>query len=260
MEERRVQLSFGRSRCPAALIAALLAFAADSASASNPEQVQDLGPKKGQSSLQYVGQVASTDGSDQGREHSPQFLHGLSDRLAVGSEVQRSYHSGPQIEDDGFKFDYGSLVALVRFSDAEEDPVGAGLWLQAGLDTDGETAILESRFILEKKTESLWAQGNAMLRRVNDEEEEGSYFAYSARLSGSVAKDLWLGIESSGQPARISGFHEEPFDGAIYLGPSLFYEGQFGGSEARIGASYLRRIDEDQPLRNVFQLSAEVSF
>jgi hypothetical protein len=239
--------------------AALFAFLTNPALAANPEQVQDLGPKKGETSVQYVGQLADAKGTDEPREHSLQLLHGLSDKLVFGSEFQSSYRSRPEVR-DGFGFDYGSIVAVVRFSDAEEDPIGAGLWLQAGLDTDGELATLESRFILEKKTEDWQLNGNVIIRRVNDEQEEGSYLGYSARASKSLTKSFWLGLESSGQLARLGGFHKEPFDGAIYLGPSVFYDGKIGGSEASIGLSYLRRIDEHEPLRDVFQLTAEMSF
>ena len=227
--------------------------------AANPEQVQDLGPKKGETSLQYVGQLSDAHGTDESREHSVQFLHGLSDKLALGSELQLSYRTGPEVK-DGFRVDYGSAVTVLRFSDAEEDPIGAGLWLQAGLDTDGELATVESRFVLAKKTDVWWAQGNAIVRRVDDEQEEGAYLAYSARASRSVGNSLWLGVESSGQVARISGFHKEPFDPAVYIGPSLFYEKEIGNNEATIGASYLRRVHEDDPLRNVFQISVELIF
>jgi hypothetical protein len=239
--------------------AALLVVAAIPAAAANPEQVQDLGPKKAETSLQYVGQLSDANGTDEAREHSLQFLHGSSESLALGGELQLGYRSGPDVK-NGFSVDYGSAIALVRFSDAEKDPVGAGVWLQAGLDTDGELATLESRFILEKKTADWWVQGNAIVRRVNDEQEEGTYLAYSARASHSLAKSLWLGLESSGQVARLSGFHKEPFDPAVYVGPSLFYEGEISGNEATFGVSFLRRVDEHEPLRNVFQLSAEMSF
>jgi len=238
---------------------ALLSFAGTPAAAANPEQVQDLGPKKGETGTQYVGQLSDADGTDEAREHSLQFLHGFSDSLALGGELQLGYRSGPEAA-NGFSVDYGSAIAVLRFSDAENDTVGAGLWLQAGLDTDGELATLESRFILEKKTDDWWAQGNAIVRRVNDEQEEGSYLAYSARASRSLGKSLWLGVESSGQVARISGFQQEPFDSAVYVGPSLFYEGEIGNREAIFGLSYLHRVDEHEPLRNVFQLSAELGF
>jgi len=239
-------------------LAALLLFAKPSA-AANPEQVQDLGAKKGGTALQYVGQLSDAEGTDEAREHSLQLLHGLSDSLALGGELQLGYRGGSDVN-DGFVVDYGSAIAVLRFSDAEKDAVGAGLWLQAGLDTDGELATLESRFILEKKTDDWWAQGNAIVRRVNDEQEEGTYLAYGARASRSLGKSLWLGIESSGQVARISGFHKQPFDSAVYVGPSLFFEGQIGQNEGTFGASYLRRVDEHAPLRDVFQLSAEITF
>ena len=163
-------LSRGKCFC---IATALIAFSTDSAIAANPEQVQDLGPKKGETSVQYVGQLADAKGTEEAREHSLQLLYALSDRLALGTEVQFSYRSGPDVR-DGFRPDYGSAVAVVRFSDAEEDPIGTGLWLQAGLDTDGEFATLESRFILEKKTEAWQMKGNVILRRVTTKEKKAA--------------------------------------------------------------------------------------
>ncbi|MDP9413822.1 MAG: hypothetical protein M3Q08_06965 [Pseudomonadota bacterium] len=241
--------------------ATLLLLAAAPAAAANPEQVQDLGPKKRQWSLEYVGQFGSANGSDEGRQHSGELYYAISDSLVIGGETQLSYRSGPLVNRDGLFFDYDSVIALLRFSDVEKDPVGAGLWLQAALDSDGEVARLETRFILEKKTDAWRTAANAMLRRVNEEEEEGTLLAYSGRISHAVAPNVWLGAEASGQAARISGFRREPLDSGHYLGPSLAFEFPLGGrAEAQLGLSYLHRIDEDEGLRNVAQLSAQLRF
>ena len=48
-------LTFAMSPCAAA---ALFALCTNPAFAANPEQVQDLGPKKGETSVQYIAQLA----------------------------------------------------------------------------------------------------------------------------------------------------------------------------------------------------------
>jgi hypothetical protein len=228
------------------------------AAAANPEQVQDLGPDPRKVSVQYIGQAASALGTDEEREHSGQLLYGLSEKLALGSDVQLKYQSAP--EQHGLSFEHASGIALVRFSDSENDPVGLGLWVQASVNGHGELAVLEGRFIAEKKTRNWWLQANTTLRRVNDQQEEGSYLAYSARVSHALGKDLWLGVETSGQPLRLSGFRRSEFDGSTYLGPTIYFEKDLGDTEAQVGISYLRRLDEHDPLRDVLQLSVQLTF
>ncbi len=241
--------------------AALLLFAASPAWGANPEQVQDLGPKRGEWSLEYVGQFADARGSDEERQHSGELYYAVSDALVLGGETQLGYGSGPLVDEDRFYFDYDSVIALIRFSDPEQGPVGTGLWLQAALDSDGEVARLEARFIVEKEARQWRAQANAMLRRVNEERREGSHLAYSARLSHALGADTWLGLEASGQAVRISGFSREPFDAGHYLGPGISHELRIGGSaRLDLGLSYLRRVDSDEPLRNVFQLTSQLRF
>jgi hypothetical protein len=247
-------------RLPFLAAFALLA-AASPALAEGPEQIQGLGPKKGEWVLNYTGQFGSARGTDAARQHSGQSFYGLSDRVSIGGETALGYRSGPLVEEDRLYFDYDSVIALVRFSDAEEDPIGTGFWLQAALDSDGEVARLEARGIVEKKTETFHAEGNVMLRRVNEEAQEGAYIAYAGRLSWSPAHGTWIGAEASGQAARLAGFTREPLEKSHYLGPNIRHEFELGGDKSlELGLSYLRRIDSDEGLWSVFQLSGELRF
>ena len=235
-------------------------FGAAPSLAQTPEQVQDLGPRDGQLSLEYIGQFAGHNGSEDGRQHSGESYYAISDTLVIGGETQLSHRAGPAVNRDGWFFDYDSAIVMLRFGDPER-ALATGVWLQAGLDADGELARLETRFIAERKTDRVWLQGNAMVRRVNEEEEEGTYAAYSGRASFAVAENVWLGAEASGQAFRISGFEEEPFERAHYAGPSAIVELDLGGVEAQLGASYLMRLDETrrgEGLRDTLQLSGGI--
>ena len=239
---------------------ALLLFSTP-ASAESPEVVEGLGPNKGQWLLDYTGQFGDASGADTVRQHSGQSFYGLSKKFAVGGETQLSYRSGPLVDEDRLYFGYDSVIGLFRFSDAEEDPFGAGLWIQAALDSDGEVARLEARAIVEKKKPNFWAQVNLMLRRVNEERQEGAYIAYGGRLSWSLAEDTWIGAEASGQAVRISGFGRERLEKSHYFGPNLTHEISLGGHNSlQLGLSYLRRVDSDEGLRHVLQLSGELRF
>jgi hypothetical protein len=249
------------SRRSSLLAAIALLCAASPALADSPEQIQGLGPKKGDWLLNYTGQFGSANGADTARQHSGQSFYGISKRFAVGGETLLGYRSGPLVTEDRLYFDYDSVIGIVRFGDPEEDPIGTGFWLQASLDSDGEVARLEARAIVEKKTPTFHAEGNVMLRRVNEEEQEGAYIAYAGRLSWSLGESTWIGAEASGQAVRLAGFSREPLEKAHYLGPNVRHEIQLGGDNSlELGLSYLRRIDSDEGLRNVFQLTGELRF
>jgi hypothetical protein len=229
--------------------------------AQNAETVEGLGPDDGHWELEYVGQFGDANGSVDRRQHSGQSFYAISPGLAIGGETQLSYRSGPLVNDRLY-FDYDSAIAIVRFAHAEEDPVGLGLWLQAGLDaSDGEIARLEGRVIAEKKTPRWWAEGNLMLRRVNEREQEGGVIAYSARLRHALEPDTWLGIEASGQALELGGFNRKPLDRGQFLGPSFAREIALrGDAQLQLGITYLRRLDDHQGLRNLLQIVAGLRF
>ncbi|HEX9932411.1 MAG TPA: hypothetical protein VGB08_06165 [Allosphingosinicella sp.] len=229
--------------------------------AQTPEQVQDLGPEDGELSLEYVGQFAGHNASEDGRQHSGESYYALSDRLVIGGETQLSHRAGPAIARAGWFFDYDSAIVMVRSGDPEKQPFTSGLWLQAALDADGEVARLEARFIAERRTDRWRLQGNAMVRRVNEEDEEGAYFAYSGRASYAVAPSVWVGAEASGQAFRIAGFRSEPFVAGHFAGPSARVEFDLLGLDAQVGGSYLFRLDDAPPgegLRDTLQLSGGI--
>ena len=243
-------------RLSASLIGLLGLALAAPAMAQGVETVESLGPDNGDWELEYEGQIGDANGSDDARQHSGQSFYGVTDWLALGGETQLSYRSGPLVEDRLY-FDYDSAVAIVRFSDAAEDPLGVGVWLQASLDSDGELARLEARLIAEKKLPQWWGQANLMLRRVNEEKQEGGYVAYSARLRRAVGPATWVGIEASGQAIELGGFGQDPLDKGHFAGPNLMHEFTLGGDDKlELGVSYLHRLDEHRGLRNLFQITA----
>ena len=248
-------------RCSCFVIAAVLIAAAVPAAAQNAESVEGLGPDRRDWELEYVGQFADANGSDDERRHSGQSFYGVTDWLALGGETRLGYRSGPLVAEDRLYFDYDSAVAILRFSRADEDPVGVGLWLQAGLDSDGEVARLEARLIAEKKTVSWWAKANLIVRRVNEGAREGTHLAYAARLSHAVGNGIRLGIEASGQPAELGGFHREGYERAHYFGPTVARDFGLGGDNRLwLEASWLRRLDRAEGVRNLFQLTAGLRF
>ncbi|HEY0086978.1 MAG TPA: hypothetical protein VGB65_13860 [Allosphingosinicella sp.] len=246
------------SRCAVAL----LLLAGLPAAAQEAETVEGLGPENGEWELEYVGQFGKAKGTPDKRQHSGQSFYGVTDRLALGGETQLSYRSGPLVRNDRLYFDYDSAIAIFRFSDAEEDPIGLGLWVQAGLDlSDGELARLEAQLIAEKKTPRWWAQGNLMLRRVNERAQEGGLIAYAARGRRAVGPATWLGVEASGQAAELGGFRRDPLDKGHFIGPNLTHRIALPrDNDLQLGVAYLHRWDEHRGLRNLLQVSGTLRF
>lgn len=244
-------------------LGAFLLFAwAAPAAAQTAETVEGLGPRNGRWELEYVGQFGNAQGTPDKRQHSGQSFYGVTDRLALGGETQLSYRSGPLVKEDRLYFDYDSAIAIARFSDPERDPIGLGLWVQAGLDvSDGELARIEARFIAEKRTPRWWGQANLMLRRVNEGKQEGGLAAYAFRVRYALGTSTWVGAEASGQALELGGFSRDALDRGHFLGPNLTHRFRIGGdNELHLGASYLRRVDEHRGLRNLVQVSAALRF
>lgn len=218
-------------RAPAILGAMLLALASGPAFARGPEQLEQLEPDGGRWQLEYYG-VA--------RAHSLQALYGVSDRLALGVEIEGEAHGGRPT------FEGVTPTALYRFSDADAAPFGVGVEVQAEFDPEMRLAGGEARLILEHKGRRWWAQGNAMLRASGDWRVDA---AYGVAASRAIALGLWLGLEASGQAER---------GGGQFAGPALTLEHGAGDAEVEVGLSYQRRIDGEGPrdsLRVFVQLS-----
>jgi len=232
------------------------------AGAQEAETVEGLGPEKGDWELEYVGQFGDANGSEDKRQQSGQSFYGVSNGIALGGETQLSYPSGPLVREDRLYFDYDSAIAIFRFSDAEQDPIGLGLWIQGGLDlSDGELARLEARLIAEKKSPRWWAQGNLMLRRVNEGAQEGEVIAYAGRVRHALGPATWIGVEASGQAFELGGFRRDPLDKGHFIGPNLTHQIALGGdNRLQLGVTYLRRWDEHRGLRNLLQVSGGLRF
>lgn len=227
--------------------------------ADGPEIVKDLGPAKGEWELDYVGQFGEVDRADDVRRHSGQSFYGLSDAVAIGGETLLGYRRR-STGDPRLFLDYDSVVAILRFSDPVRDYLGAGVWVQAALDEDGEVARLELRGILDRRGPVWRMQANLAVRRVNEERVEGTHLAYAAQLSRAVAGRLWLGVEASGQAGRLSGFARERDGFGQYLGPRVESEFGLGGRvRSRLALSYLRRLDAGGS-RNTLQLTTGIRF
>ena len=215
---------------------ALLAAVAGPGFAEGPEQLEQLEPGKGEWQLEYFGLFGG--GADE-REHSLQAMTGITDRLALGVEIESSWANG------ALKIESFAPTALYRFSDAVDDPVGIGFEIQAGLDRHGDFAGAEARLIAEKRSLAWWIQADLILRHTRDEGTSSNSVAYAWALNRAVMDRLWLGVEGSGQAARLSGSVPTR---EHFLGPSLTYELGLGGErEAEIGIAYLRRLGSEGP-------------
>lgn len=242
-------------------VGALLWLAAPClACAGEPEMVKDLGPAEGEWQFDYVGQFGDLDRPGEGRRHTGQSFYGLGDAVAVGGETLLEYRPRRATGNARMFFEYDSVVAIVRFRRPVGDDLGAGVWLQAGLDEDGEMARIEARGIVEKRGPVWWVQGNLAARRVNEGRAEGTHLVYAAQVSRAVGRGLWLGLETSGQTLDVSGFNRDRLNKGQYLGPRLLSEFSLGGrARGRLGLNYLRRLDSGS-LRNTVQLTGGIRF
>lgn len=229
---------------------AMLAAVAAPALAEGPEQLEQLEPGKGEWQVEYFGLFGG--GTDQ-REHSVQVMTGVTDRLALGVEVESNW------ADRAMKFENVVPTALYRFSDPVDDPVGIGIEIQAGLDRHGDFTGAEARLIAEKKSSAWWGQADLILRHTRDQGISADSVAYAWALNRAVAKHLWFGAEGSGQAAHLSSSKEPAWVREHFLGPSLTYELGLGAErEAEIGIAYLRHLGSAGPpdtLRSFIQLS-----
>lgn len=216
------------------------------ARAAAPEQLEQLEPERGGWLIEYEGQFGGRTGGA-GREHGIGALYGLTDDLAVGGSVGFIYGGEPD-EPGRLRFDSGGVAALLRFSDPEADALGMGLLVEASLDRDGTLAEVELRFIAEKRGGRWWGQANAIVRRVDEEDERGTHLAFAAGLHRAVADGLWIGAETSGQAVRLGGYADDPFESAYFLGPSVIAELPLGEDrELELGLGYLRRLGGGAP-------------
>lgn len=236
-----------------ALAAASIALAIPgTAWAEGPEELEQLEPEGGELQIEYFGQIGST--SDAEREHAFEANYGLTDNFIIGGEVEA------EVEDGKMIFESAGLSGLYKFSEAEGPGVGLGVKVAANIDRHGKLSQVESRFILAKSSDDWWGQANVMLRHVRGEDDKGELLAYSWSLQHAVAKNVWFGVEGSGQAARLGGFAVEGFEKAHYMGPSLTLELEPAENrELELGLTWQRHLGDNGP-RNTIQIFAQFTF
>jgi hypothetical protein len=222
----------------AGLVLAGLTLAAPAmAAAGEPEQIDQLEPFGGEWQVEYFG----TFGPGSAREHSLEAIYGLSDRLAIGVEVQAEYAHG------GAAFDSVGVKILYRFT-AEEAPIALGLQVQLAFDGRAALTEAEARLIAEVESRRWWAQGNVMVRRSGDSGETSIDLAYAGSLQHSLGRSAWFGVEASGQPASLRRQVAANGSRGHFVGPSLTFRWEPArGRDVEIGFACLRLIAGDGP-------------
>ncbi|MBC9033716.1 hypothetical protein IAG41_15075 [Sphingomonas sp. JC676] len=211
----------------------ILSGLASPAWAQGPEQLEQLEPGKGEWQVEYFGLFGG--GGDE-REHSLQVMAGVTDRLALGAELESSWAAGSLMM-EGI-----APTALYKFSDPDA-PVGVGLEIQFGLDRYAFLTGAEARLIVEKRARAWWGQADLILRSARDDGASATSIAYGWALDRAVTDRLWLGLEGSGQTVRLGGRAALAPAGEHFLGPALTYQlGLSAKGDAEIGIAYLRRV------------------
>ena len=219
--------------------------------AESPEQLDQLEPDGGEWQFEYYGQFGTTDDTE--RQHSFEAYYGVSDTLAIGVEIEG------EAEDGDFEFGEAGVSLLYKFKEAEDGELGVGVMGSVRFDEDVNLSEAEARLILEQKTDRFWGQGNVMLRHANEDGEKGELLAYSWNLSTALADDFWLGIEGSGQAARLGGFDGD-FEPAHFAGPAITYEWEpVEDAEIEFGLAWFRRLGDEGP-RNTVRLFIQTEF
>jgi hypothetical protein len=233
----------------APLLAALCLTATFPAHASTPEELEQLEPGGGEWQVEYYGLVADDDEDG----HSVQVLYGISDRLAVGGEIETGW-SGGRLELEGF-----APTILYTFKGAEGAGIGVGVAVEAELDDRLRFSGAEARLILEKRNEQWWGQADLIIGHEREDGSSGQRLAYGWAVNRNLGGELWAGLEASGQIARFG----EPgllSPAGHFVGPALTLErGSEEGMEAEIGIAWLRRFAGDGPA-NSARIFVQLSF
>jgi hypothetical protein len=131
-------------RSVATLIAGLcLSFAGTAAMSAGPEQIDQLEPDKGDWQLEYFGTFSGADEND----HALEAMVGLSDKLALGIELEGEY------SDSDLRFDTVAAKALYRLT-PKDAAVGAGMQIEVAFDDQGSLAEVEARLIVSHQSEA----------------------------------------------------------------------------------------------------------
>lgn len=214
-----------------------LSFAASTSMAMGPQQLDQLEPARDAWQAEYSGTFSKADHNEQALE----AIYGVSDRLAIGIELEGEYGDG------ALEFETLGVKALYRLTPPDA-ALGAGLQLQLGFDEEASLAEAEARLILEAQNASWWSQANVMLRRPAENGRSDLSGAYAWSLQRSVAEAAWLGLEGSGDWVRTGCDGDRCKPSSHFVGPSLTVELEHDGvSETEIGLAALRSISESNP-------------
>jgi hypothetical protein len=207
-------------------------LASPAAAADGPEQLDQLEPGAGEWQAEYFAGI----GRDGDGGHAIEAMLGLSDRVALGFEIET------ELADGRLAFETFGPKLLYRLTDREA-PVAMGLQLQLGFDEHARLAEAEARVIVEAESDSWWAQGNFMARRRSDGRDAASSLAYAGSLQHAVGEFAWFGIEASGQSAPLSGEAAAADERGHFAGPSLTLEWKHAADrELEVGIAYLHRL------------------
>ncbi|MDT8757925.1 hypothetical protein MZO42_04380 [Sphingomonas psychrotolerans] len=193
------------------------------------EELDQIEPGKSEWQAELLGSYGGTD------DHQIELITGVTDQLVLGV----------QAEFEGRRLEGWGPVALYRFSDPEEKPVGLAGEVQIEIDRGGHLGEAELRGIVERQTRAWWLQANVMLRYQRDEGERGTNVAYATSVQHALGDKAWLGIEASGRALRLGGSPEAAPQGEHYAGPSLTLE--LAEEKLELGAAWLQRLSGEGP-------------
>ena len=235
------------------LAIALLQFLlwASAASAQEPQELEQLEPGRHELQFEYQSLVRMTDG-DAGDTHSLSVAYGVSDRLALGLELQ-----GERVGAT-FAVDTLDLSALYHFAALNEGSLKLGMKVSAGLNRHGQLAQAEVRLIAEQIGSEWWLQGNIIAEHERANGSRNFTLAYIANASHNLVSNIWLGVEVSGSMSGLAGTAEG--ERGHFIGPSASVEYDFSKSaDVEVGAVYLARIAGTGPANSV-RLFVQINF
>ena len=224
---------------------------AAAANAEAPHQFYDAGPAQGASEIEYNGRLRFGTADS----HNVEVLHGFSQRLALGFELEGESARG------GFEVEEAAVTAIVRLTPDGSD-LSVALLGQAGVELGhGDGRPLETRLIVGREDEAWRALANLIVRRTGPRSAlaDGSSLGYAVTIDHKLSRTAWVGIESSGDAARLGGYRAS-FETAHYAGPRISAVWDVtAGREIEFSASYLIRLAGGPP-DSALRLSLGVEF
>jgi hypothetical protein len=238
--------------CLRKILLALLSIHAAPAMAEAPEQLYGSAPDRGQIEVEYNGQFAN--GEPDERPHSLELFAGISDRVAIGLEIEGESEG----EGGTFRTEEYALGALIDLT-PQDAPVSVIVLAQVGIGHDGSFPHLQGRLIVGHEGEKWLWNSNLILRR-EASNEPTTDLAYAATAQQRFGSGFRAGLEVSGQIDRLAGPRDE-FDPAHYAGPTVGFEaGDEGGTGFEVSLTYLWRIDRGDASRRTVRANFEFRF